>query len=345
MHSLVMFYYVYVIDFDSRNSEMNSLESPVKSGGCSQTCPAGPPGPPGLHGEPGKNGTDGAKGNDGSPGRDGKDGRIGPPGIPGQFGMAGPKGANGSPGKTGSQGPPGTKGVNGLNGKKGEPGSRGSTGPTGEKGDRGLNGSTGPPGQNGLPGSNGRNGQKGDRGDRGLSGSTGQKGDRGLQGIPGLKGQCITRETPGWCYLDRFYQETKSKKYTYFFETLPSTKKNIIVIECPSSSKTFTQSIFLCSSLCGRMLLPSSKSENDEVFSILGRNNVKSNFWIRFSDAGKEESWRDIENNAVVNFTNWKSNQPSASKDFDYATFDLSLGKWYSNPDTSRSVVVCELPR
>ena len=327
---------------------MNQLESSVKSGGCSQTCPAGPPGPPGLQGEPGpagKNGIDGAKGNDGSPGRDGKDGRIGPPGIPGQFGMAGPKGANGSPGKTGSQGPPGAKGENGLTGEKGEPGSRGNPGPNGEKGDRGLNGTTGPPGRNGYPGSNGRNGQKGDRGDGGLSGITGPKGDQGLQGIPGPKGQCITRETPGWCYLDRFYQETKSKKYTYFFETLPSTKKNIIVIECPSSQKTFSQSIFLCSSLCGRMFLPSSQKENDEIVSILGRNNMLNSFWIRFSDAGREGSWRDIENNAIVNYTNWNSGQPSSSKStYDYTYMYQSSGKWRSTSDQSFSAVICELP-
>ena len=279
MHSLVMFYYVYVLYFDFRNLEMNPLESSVKSGGCSQTCSAGPPGPPGVQGEPGlqgkpgsagKNGIDGAKGDDGSPGRDGKDG---------------------------------------------------STGPAGEKGDRGLAGS---PGQNGSRGPNGLPGQRGYRGE---------------------KGECITRQNPGWCYLDRFYQETKSKKYTYFFETLPSTKKHIIVIECPSNTKNFSQSIFLCSSLCGRMFLPSSQKENDEIVSILGRNNMPNNFWIRFSDAGREGSWRDIENNAVVNYTNWNSGQPSSSKStYDYTYMYQSSGKWWSTSDQSFSAVICELP-
>ena len=171
-----------------------------------------------------------------------------------------------------------------------------------------------------------------------------QKGDPGISGAKGEPGEYKIGQKSGWCYLDKFYMEAKTKKFTYFFEKLPSTSKNIGVIELPSG-KNYFDTLFLCTSVCGRMFLPSSQKENDEIVSILGRNNMLNSFWIRFSDAGREGSWRDIENNAIVNYTNWNSGQPSSSKStYDYTYMYQSSGKWRSTSDQSFSAVICELP-
>ena len=196
-------------------------------------------------------------------------------------------------------------------------------------------GPAGPPGIDGAKGDSGRDGQMGPKGDPGISGTKGERGD---------KGDCKVKQNVGWCYLDKFYKEAKLKKYTYFFEKVPSTSKNIIVIESPSGKK-HSESLFLCASICGRMLLPVSEKENDEVFSMLGTNGVTSfHAFIRISDAGKEGVWRDVEHKAFVNYTNWSSGKPSSSQSsYDYASLN-SNGKWYAHSESdTRRTIICEL--
>lgn len=119
------------------------------------------------------------------------------------------------------------------------------------------------------------------------------------------------------------------------------------MIESLSKAKKFSETLFLCTSICGRTLLPISQKENDEVFSILGRIGVSSLYaWLRISDVGTEGIWRDIENDALVNFTNWYTGHPSGSKsNYDYASMN-TYGKWYAHPEESytRSTIICELP-
>ena len=188
----------------------------------------------------------------------------------------------------------------------------------------------------GPPGPPGRDGAKGD---------SGEKGDPGINGTNGIQGRMGSRN-PGWCYLDKFYLDAKLKKYTYFFEKLPSTSKHVIVIES-STTKKFSETLFLCGSICGRMFLPTSKKENDEVYSILGRNGVSSkSAWLRVSDEGKENIWRDVESKVLVNFTNWNSGQPNGASDSDedYVTISTD-GKWWdSKPSSTQKTIICELP-
>ena len=208
----------------------------------------------------------------------------------------------------------------------------------------------GPPGSPGLDGAKGDSGEKGDHGEKGVNGEKGDPGihgQMGSKGDRGEKGECKVKNNPGWCYLDKFYLEAKAKKYTYFFEKVPSTSKHIIVIES-SEGKKFTETLFLCSSICGRMFLPTSKKENDEIFSILGENNVKSTIrsaWIRISDEGTEGTWKDAENKMLVNFTNWASGQPNGKADSteDYGMM-ITDGKWADTvPSTIRYLIICEL--
>ena len=197
-------------------------------------------------------------------------------------------------------------------------------------------GPPGPPGSDGAKGDPGRDGQIGPKGDPGISGKKGEAGE---------KGECKIRQNTDWCYLDKFYLEAKLKKYTYFFTKVPSTSKNIIVIES-STGKKYSETLFLCTTICGRMFLPTSKKENDDVYSILGRIGVSSkSAWLRISDEGKEGSWRDVENNTLVNFTNWYSGQPNGKRDSneDYAKLDTD-GKWWDTTPTTSSTIVCELP-
>ena len=186
----------------------------------------------------------------------------------------------------------------------------------------------------GPPGPPGQDGAKGD---------SGEKGDPGINATSGIQGRIGSRN-PGWCYLDKFYSDSKSKKYNYFFETLPSTSKNILVIEL-STGKNYYDTLFFCMRFCGRMFLPTSQKENDELFSIWGRRGVSSKeAWIRISDEGKENIWRDVGNKALVNFTNWNSGQPNGAHDTDEDYVRISNGgKWWDSTSSPKSTVVCEL--
>ena len=112
-----------------------------------------------------------------------------------------------------------------------------------------------------------------------------------------------------------------------------------------SPGKTNDQTRFLCASICGRMLSPSSQKENDEVASILERNGASGTVWIRISDTDKDGVWIDIENNSPINFTNWASEQPRYNHDFAYILYPSS--KWYGYPGSDSGkfrTIICELP-
>ena len=137
----------------------------------------------------------------------------------------------------------------------------------------------------------------------------------------------------GWCDL-----ESHLKNEQYFFETLPSTSKKLIVI---SSKINFHDALFLCRKICGRMVLPNSQEESDELSSVAKRYIKK--FWIRFSDADKEGDWRDFDNNAAVNFSNWESSQPNEGTSGNFAYMYLT-GELYDVNWNNSYNVVCELP-
>ena len=139
-------------------------------------------------------------------------------------------------------------------------------------------------------------------------------------------------KTSDWCDL-----ESHLKPEQYFFETLPSTSKKLIVIYL---GKNFRDALFLCRRICGRMVLPNSQTESNELASI-SRRYLKS-FWIRFSDVDREGYWRDFDNNAAVHFSNWASGEPHSSYDFAYISG--SKGKLYARSYSNTNYVVCELP-
>ena len=85
---------------------------------------------------------------------------------------------------------------------------------------------------------------------------------------------------PGWCYLET---QLRSLGYANFLERITPTSKDIIVIKS-SSNRAFYDSLFLCKSICGLLLKPESAEENEEVLSILQRNGINSNYFIRISD-------------------------------------------------------------
>ena len=91
------------------------------------------------------------------------------------------------------------------------------------------------------------------------------------------------------------------------------------------------------------MFLPSSQKENDEVWSILERKGLLGYeaAWIRISNSDNTGSWRDIENNALVNLTNWANKEP---KSYHSRAYTASDRKWYSSYGDSRKNIICELP-
>ena len=141
---------------------------------------------------------------------------------------------------------------------------------------------------------------------------------------------------PDWCDL-----ESHLKTEQYFFETLPSTSKKLIVV---SLSKNFVDSILFCRKICGRMVLPNSQKESDELSSIAKR--YEKNFPIRYSDADREGNWGDFDNGATVNFRNWASGQPREYDSYagylDFAYFS-SDGKMYATSRGAHGSVICEL--
>lgn len=178
----------------------------------------------------------------------------------------------------------------------------------------------------------------------GLDGAKGDPGISGTKGEPGEIGEYKNRQNPGWCFLDVFYTEAKLKKYTYFFDELPSTSKNIFVIESLSTHKKPSEALVLCTHVCGRLFLPTSQKETDEVTSILARNHIANpRAWIRISDAGKKGIWRDIENKAKLNFTNWNSGEPASNQDYQYA-YIYTNGKWTARGESTKfPTIICEL--
>ena len=139
----------------------------------------------------------------------------------------------------------------------------------------------------------------------------------------------------GWCDLESHLTEQ------YFFETLPSTSKKLILY---SVNKNFLDSLFFCRKICGRMVLPSNQKESDELNSIAKR--FRKYFWIRYSDVEREGHWRDFDNDAIVNFRNWGSGQPrNYNSDYDFAVMYGSDGKLYDVTRSDTYNVVCELPQ
>ena len=147
----------------------------------------------------------------------------------------------------------------------------------------------------------------------------------------------------GWCDLEAHLSHDDYQRH--FFEILPSTSKKIIAIRHPSTSigQSFHETFFFCKKICGKMVLPASQKESDELSTISKK--YLMHFWIRFSDADKEGQWRDFGNNSVVNFTNWEIKQPaSEAHDFAYMNH-YHDGKLTSSYKSNQyiSAIVCEL--
>ena len=134
-----------------------------------------------------------------------------------------------------------------------------------------------------------------------------------------------------WCNLERNLESD-----LFILEKLVSTSKKIIFVD---RYKGFFDTLFFCKSICGRMFIPISQNENDEVHSIMKRNGAWD-FFIRLTDSNKEGIWRDPETDEIANFTNWGYDESMSES---YVLFSKKDGKWYETSDSS-SMVVCELP-
>ena len=116
------------------------------------------------------------------------------------------------------------------------------------------------------------------------------------------------------------------------------------MIESISTHKKPFEALSLCTHVCGRLFLPTSQKETDEFTSILARNHIANpRAWIRISDAGKKGIWRDIENKAKLNFTNWSSGEPASNQDYQYA-YMYPTGKWIARGESTKfPTIICEL--
>ena len=254
-------------------------------------CPAGPPGQIGLPGI---------------------DGSIGPPGVAGDQGLPG---VDGSPGFPGNPGPPGKQGLPGIDGQIGQPGVNGTNGPPGEKGlpgvgETGPQGVPGPIGPQGLPGDDGKTGLPGPRGNDGVPGNIGPPGSPGPVGPPGKTGSpgqtspCSPWEKE-WNNLSSVLSDIEYKQ-----KTLRSSKKVILV----QRKASFNVAAKVCQSICGKIILPISRSENDDIIQFLHEVVGQAGAWLRISDIIQENVWRDtFDQNKWKGFTDWRENEPNNS--------------------------------
>ena len=295
---------------------------------CELTCPAGSTsqiGPPGVTGSIGERGLPGAEGpmgppgEAGSPGQPGDPGTVGPPGVagtdgqPGEKGLPGAEGPMGQPGEAGPMGPPGVAGLPGNSSAPGQPGERGLPGAEGPMGPPGV---AGPPGLQGTPGTDGFPGSPGKNG---TSGNPGTPGTPGTTGPPGRSITCSPWKSE-WNNLDIILSNIKYKQ-----KTLRSSKKIIFV----KRRGTFNIAVKVCQSICGKIVLPVSLEENQEIQQFIMENVGMQDAWIRISDIMQENVWRDtFDQSKWFGFTDWyaKTREPNNYKGLEHNAVIYSGG-------------------
>ena len=292
---------------------------------CELTCPAGSTsqiGPPGVTGSIGERGLPGAEGpmgppgEAGSPGQPGDPGTVGPPGVagtdgqPGEKGLPGAEGPMGQPGEAGPMGPPGVAGLPGNSSAPGQPGERGLPGAEGPMGPPGV---AGPPGLQGTPGTDGFPGSPG------KNGTSGNPGTPGTTGPPGRSITCSPWKSE-WNNLDIILSNIKYKQ-----KTLRSSKKIIFV----KRRGTFNIAVKVCQSICGKIVLPVSLEENQEIQQFIMENVGMQDAWIRISDIMQENVWRDtFDQSKWFGFTDWyaKTREPNNYKGLEHNAVIYSGG-------------------
>ena len=195
---------------------------------------------------------------------------------------------------------------------------------------------------------------RGPQGEPGKDGAPGKPGEPGPPGVPGNVSQQCSLKEPQWNF---YYLMNQNLPYR---RTILTTNKKLLLVK---SLVDIYAAKRVCDGVCGRVFLPVSSEENQQVARFLSTHDV-SHAWLRASDSYEEGVWKDFETLEDMKFTNWGSGQPDDYVSEEIRNIDDSLtgenyavlfndGYWndVSNRITWRNYVnydgawiLCELP-
>ena len=99
-----------------------------------------------------------------------------------------------------------------------------------------------------------------------------------------------------WCNLDNYDVAVQQR--------LDSSKDIIVVAEIDDI--TYEKAKSVCENICGRLYLPSTLKENDEVESVLvGHLKSYGNVWLRMTYNETVRTWYDPDNKEDLTFLNF----------------------------------------
>ena len=140
-----------------------------------------------------------------------------------------------------------------------------------------------------------------------------------------------------WCNLDNYDVAVQQR--------LDSSKDIIVVAEIDDI--TYEKAKSVCENICGRLYLPSTLKENDEVESVLvGHLKSYGNVWLRMTYNETVRTWYDPDNKEGLSFLNFDpcDNINSTYTREHHAMLDW-MGDWWSKAGNMyhSQFVLCEL--
>ena len=102
-----------------------------------------------------------------------------------------------------------------------------------------------------------------------------------------------------WCDLNKYEVAVQQR--------LNSSKDVIVLAEMydDKTHKTYKRAKGVCENICGRLYLPSTLKENDEVESVLDVLGLHGNVWLRMTYNDTVGTWYDPDNQEDLTFLNF----------------------------------------
>ena len=214
----------------------------------------------------------------------------------------------------------------------------------------------GPPGVAGPPGIPGSIGERGPKGDPGLNGLSGPPGKAGPPGQDGVSDESITKSSivpceSRWKFLSMPNWVDHVTANNYPQKTLQSLKKIVLI----KKEVNFNAAQQICDAMGGKLLLPASRSENQEIYDFIIKHLEDKGAWLRISDEYEEGNWKDVADQTKVSFTNWwegkDSNKyqnnavirrPNAFELYRRHNARKDSGPWFDVIDSRKYNTICE---
>ena len=213
----------------------------------------------------------------------------------------------------------------------------------------------------GPPGPTGEPGPQGNPGIDGSTGPSGEPGPAGLIGPQGPPGEAVSPEQDAlpntlpkgqWKYLPiPEWMDTIMHDNVMIAQTLTSGKKIILI----TRKVNFKTAVRACKAIDGKIMLPVSSSENQEINKLLLKELGNSpSAWLRISDSDNEGNWYDtFDNRRWPGYTNWYYNEPNNHSGLEhYAATYANLWKetngkksWNDVKGQDSFYIVCELEK